>query len=470
MACLRAEFGPERVDSDYYKKSATSNVIKLAGLLRLSDPRLLALWFGVDDVRTPTRDTFSTILDYLQDLGVPSEDKAQAFSEWDYPDMVVKWAERARLDTSHPKDRERCVFARQTLNTHPHPARSRLVPRDLLAKRRDVPGGAATHAAPAPSPDRQLGQSPTLVDSIRVNTRGQLSREPPSLGNVVPVPVPALLHQGDAGRHPAKSPGHLVLPSERHGSSSPAERSGGPADSNTGPGILSNAAVEHGRRVKSPFSPVNQSGVSHQSMAQSTTATSGERLEAPPRTSIDPDACSMSPSRPVGTGPSGVPLHDPERHASALSHEEATALAHEQTRASLKSWFTSQSGSSFGGVPLSAFQSSSATCFAPGLHSQDDNDKTGITLVDGSGDQGRHKRPADDAVNYSAPKRSRLENLAMDSSSSAGSRLDSVTRRHLRHGPNTSLQGGQRQWSAKPVLSSSTECRPRRRSPPTPMP
>ncbi|KAJ9136971.1 hypothetical protein NKR19_g8378 [Coniochaeta hoffmannii] len=104
VACLRAEFGPERVDSDYYKKSATSNVIKLAGLLRLSDPRLLALWFGVDDVRTPTRDTFSTILDYLQDLGVPSEDKAQAFSEWDYPDMVVKWAERARLDTSHPKD------------------------------------------------------------------------------------------------------------------------------------------------------------------------------------------------------------------------------------------------------------------------------------------------------------------------------------------------------------------------------
>jgi hypothetical protein len=53
---------------------------------------LLTPWFGTDDKRTTTRDTFRAISEYVLNYeGVDQDNAATTFCERDYPTIIAEW-------------------------------------------------------------------------------------------------------------------------------------------------------------------------------------------------------------------------------------------------------------------------------------------------------------------------------------------------------------------------------------------
>lgn len=130
LACLHAEFGKNALDGMYNKVTHRIQA-KISAQLGLHDTRLLALWFGTDPIRTPTRDSLRIIRSHLNEAR--GDDESDIVRLWDeeYGHIIAQWAARNGFNANRPRDRVRCVFARLPFkDLEPRP-RTRLSPKDF---------------------------------------------------------------------------------------------------------------------------------------------------------------------------------------------------------------------------------------------------------------------------------------------------------------------------------------------------
>jgi hypothetical protein len=124
LACLRAEFGSQEITARYVRTGPRLSVYnKLAARLGLRDVQLLALWFGAEDIRMPSRVSIKYLGDHAE-ARQPCWDDA-------YTRMIAHWARRVGLDVDEPRGRTRCVFARRPFNDLPNKPKSRLSVKDF---------------------------------------------------------------------------------------------------------------------------------------------------------------------------------------------------------------------------------------------------------------------------------------------------------------------------------------------------
>ncbi|OIW23178.1 hypothetical protein CONLIGDRAFT_143566 [Coniochaeta ligniaria NRRL 30616] len=136
IEALYSEFGHDAVIKLYHGKRGKSNIAQLTSLLGLPDAQLLALWFGADDIRTPTRESRTKIYSLLSfDEDAP----AAEFLEHEYPKVVRRWGEKMGLDLATPHGRMRCVFARTPFQDLERTPKLRISPKDfgLTGKSKD---------------------------------------------------------------------------------------------------------------------------------------------------------------------------------------------------------------------------------------------------------------------------------------------------------------------------------------------
>lgn len=192
VKCVRVEFGLAQVDSQFYGKISTSSEAKVAKILGFEDTRMLALLFGADRLRTPSRETWKYLCRYLKSL---PENRAQIFLERDYLKLMSDWATRVKLDPDSPRDRWRCVFARQPYQDLKDLDSKAywLIPRDFPVAK-SVPDGSPT---PSPSPPPSTAsprpqtpmqyrilseQRPTKLDTSHVVAEDPLAPESTAAG------------------------------------------------------------------------------------------------------------------------------------------------------------------------------------------------------------------------------------------------------------------------------------------------
>lgn len=109
---LQYEFGDSELDK-HYLRGPLSLMVQLATTLGLKDSRLLALWFGCDNIRSPSMKTIRTLARWMEEE--TSEDqpsRPQRFLETLYTESIQNWASRQDLRLDRPKQRARCIFAR----------------------------------------------------------------------------------------------------------------------------------------------------------------------------------------------------------------------------------------------------------------------------------------------------------------------------------------------------------------------
>lgn len=124
LLSLEAEFGKKNM-SRWVTKSAKNNVAKFTTYLGLSNPYLLALWFGAEPKRSPSARVFADLLNVMT--------SPETTMSWDevYATTIDNWAERQELDLKRPHGRVRAVFARKPFPQSDYRFQMRLVPKDI---------------------------------------------------------------------------------------------------------------------------------------------------------------------------------------------------------------------------------------------------------------------------------------------------------------------------------------------------
>jgi hypothetical protein len=127
--CLRAEFSLEDMESHWRRQypRQTSDMAKWMGL---TSAETLALWFGADDVRTPTGKTFSALYNAASS---GAGNSAAKFVDDHYPRIIAAFASRRHYDLTLPDDRLRVIFGRQPYREQSKrkSTRSMIAPRDF---------------------------------------------------------------------------------------------------------------------------------------------------------------------------------------------------------------------------------------------------------------------------------------------------------------------------------------------------